>query len=202
MFCGGATVWTPIRKFASPTDRVGVVGIGGLGHLALKFARSWGCHVTAFTTRDSKRAEAEGFGAHEAVIGSDAEAIEARAGTLDLPITTMDASIDWDAYIGMVGPHGRIHVVGAVMEPVPVGAFSLIMQERSISGSPVASPSDTRAMVDFAGRHGIAPKTEHFRIDSINQAFDHLLAGKARYRRVLDLPTGRGFRINERVGWT
>ncbi len=133
MFSGGSTVWTPIRKFASPTDRVCVVGIGGLGHLALKFARSWGCHVTAFTTRNSKRAEAEAFGAHEVVIGSDAEAIEARAGTLDLLITTMDASIDWDAYIGMVGPHGRIHVVGAVMEPIPVGAFSLIMQERSIS---------------------------------------------------------------------
>lgn len=189
MFCGGATVWIPIHKFASPTDRVGVVGIGGLGHLALKSARSWGCHVTGFTTRDSKRAEAEGFGAHDVVIGSEAEAIEARAGTLDLLITTMDASIDGDADIGMVGPHGRIHVVGAVMEPVPVGAFSLIMQERSIFGSPVASPSDTRAMVDFAGRHEIAPKTEHFPIESINEAFDHLLAGKARYRLILDLPT-------------
>ena len=189
MFCGGATVWTPIRKFASPSDRVGVVGIGGLGHLALKFARSRGCHVTAFTSRESKRAEAEGFGAHEVVIGSDAEAIAARAGTLDLSITTTDTSIDWDAYIGMAAPHGRIHVVGAVMEPIPAGAFSLIMQERSISGSPVASPSDTRSMVDFAGRHGIAPKTEHFPIESINEAFDHLFAGNARYRPILDLPS-------------
>ena len=189
MFCGGATVWTPIRKFASPTDRIGVVGIGGLGHLALKFARSWGCHVTAFTSRESKRAEAEEFGAHEVVIGSDTEAIEARAGTLDLLITTMDASIDWGAYIEMVAPHGRIHVVGAVLEPIPVGAFSLIMAERSISGSPVANPADTRSMVDFAGRHGIVPKTEHFPIASINEAFDHLLAGNARYRLVLDLPS-------------
>ena len=134
--------------------------------------------------------EAEEFGAHEVVIGSDTEAIEARAGTLDLLITTMDASIDWDAYIEMVAPHGRIHVVGAVLEPIPVGAFSLIMAERSISGSPVANPADTRSMLDFAGRHGIVPKTEHFPIASIiNEAFDHLLAGNARYRLVLDLPS-------------
>lgn len=129
------------------------------------------------------------FGAREVVLGSDAEAIEARAGTLDLLNTTMNANIDWDAYIGMLGPFGRVHVVRTVMEPIPVGAISLVMQERSISESPVASSSDTRWMVDFAGRHGISRHTEHFPIESINGALDHLLSGNARYRLFLDLPS-------------
>jgi alcohol/geraniol dehydrogenase (NADP+) len=187
MFCGGATVWTPFQKFASPTHHVGVVGIGGLGHLALKFARSWGCHVTAFTSTESKRTEALALGAHDVVVGSDPAALEARAGTLDLLITTVAVPIDWDAYLGMVGPHGRVHVVGAVLEPIPVGAFSLIIPERTISGSPVATPAHTRAMVDFAGRHGIAPTTEHFPLASINEAFARLAAGDVRYRAVLDI---------------
>ena len=186
MLCGGATVWTPMRKFASPTDRLGVVGIGGLGHLAVRFARSWGCHVVAFTSSESKRDAARSLGAHEVVVGSDPEELIARAGTLDLLITTMDVPIDWEACIGLLAPRGRLHVVGAVMEPIPVGAFSLIMTGREISGSPVASPSDTRAMVDFAGRHGITPTSEHFPVTSINEASDRLLAGDVRHRAILD----------------
>lgn len=186
LFCGGAAVWTPIQNSAKPTGRVGVVGIGGLGHLALKFAKSWGCHVVAFTSTASKREAALAMGAHEVVVGSDPEEIVARAGTLDLLITTMDQSIDWDAHIGMLAPRGRLHLAGAVMEPISFGAFGLIMTERSISGSSVASPSNTRAMLDFAGRHGIAPTTEHFPITSINEAFDRLLAGEVRHRAILD----------------
>lgn len=186
MFCGGATVWTPMRKFASPTDRVGVVGIGGLGHLAVRFARAWGCHVVAFTSSESKRDAARALGAHEVVVGADPEELAARAGTLDLLITTMDVPIDWEAHVGLLAPRGRLHVVGAVMEPIPVGAFSLIMTERAISGSPVANPTDTRAMIDFAGRHGITPTSEHFPVASINDAFDRLLAGDIRHRAILD----------------
>ena len=115
-----------------------------------------------------------------------AEELAARAGTLDLLITTMDVPIDWEAHIGLLAPRGRLHVMGAVMEPIPVGAFSLIMTEREISGSPVASPSDTRAMIDFAGWHQIAPTNEHFPIASVNEAFDRLLAGAVRHRAILD----------------
>ena len=121
------------------------------------------------------------------VVGSDASELETRAGSLDLLITTQDVAIDWQAYLGLLAPHGRLHMVGAVLEPIPVGAFDLIMPFRSISGSPVATPSDTRSMVEFAGRHGIQPRTEHFPLESINEAFDHLMAGKARYRLVLDV---------------
>lgn len=186
LLCGGITVFAPLARFAKPTDRVGIIGIGGLGHMALKFAAAYGCDVTAFTSSESKFEEARGFGADHVVSSRDSDAIKKVAGSFDLLLSTVNVPLDWDAMIGTLAPNGRLHVVGAVLEPIPVGAFSLIMQQRSISGSPTGSPVDIATMLDFASRHAIAPQTEHFPMSRINEAFAHVEAGKARYRVVLD----------------
>jgi alcohol/geraniol dehydrogenase (NADP+) len=186
LLCGGITVFAPLARYASPTDRVGIIGIGGLGHMALKFAAAYGCDVTAFTSSESKFEEARGFGAHHVVSSRDSAAVGSLAGSFDLLISTVNAPLDWDALIGALAPNGRLHVVGAVLEPIPVAAFSLIMGQRSISGSPTGSPVAIGTMLDFAARHNVAPQTEHFPMSNINEAFARLESGQARYRIVLD----------------
>ena len=166
--------------------RVGIIGIGGLGHMAVKFAAAYGCDVTAFTSSESKFDEAKGFGANHVVSSRDSAAIKKLAGSFDLLISTVNVTLDWDAMIGTLAPNGRLHVVGAVLEPIPVAAFSLIMGQRSVSGSPTGSPVAIETMLDFAARHNIAPQTEHFPMSKINEAFARLESGKARYRIVLD----------------
>jgi uncharacterized zinc-type alcohol dehydrogenase-like protein len=186
LLCGGITVFNPLVLYARPTSHVGVVGIGGLGHMAVKFADAYGCDVTAFTSSESKFDEARGFGAKHVVSSRNSAAIKKLAGTIDLLLVTANAPLDWDAMIGTLAPNGRMHVVGAVPEPIPVAAFSLIIQQRSISGSPTGSPVAIQTMLDFAARHQVAPQTEHFRMSNINEAFARLESGKARYRIVLD----------------
>ncbi len=186
LLCGGITVFNPLATYSKPTDRVGIVGIGGLGHLAVKFAHAFGCEVTAFTSSESKFAEARDFGAHNVVSSRDSSAIQKLAGTFDLLLVTVNVALDWSAFIAALSPKGRLHFVGAVMEDIPVNIFSLLVAERSISSSPTGSPTAMAAMLDFATRHTIAPKTEHFPMSQINTAFEHLKAGKARYRIVLD----------------
>ena len=187
LLCGGITVFTPLREFGiSPTSRVGVVGIGGLGHMALKFCKAWGCEVTAFTSSSSKAEEARAFGAHKVVSSRDSEAIAKLAGTLDLIIDTVNVSLDWNGLLGALAPNGRLHVVGAVPEPIPVPVFTLLLGQKSVSGSPSGSRAVTDTMLDFAARHHILPQTEHFPMSKVNEAMDHLRAGKARYRIVLD----------------
>jgi uncharacterized zinc-type alcohol dehydrogenase-like protein len=163
-----------------------VVGIGGLGHMALKFCKAWGCDVTAFTSSDSKAEEARAFGAHHVVSSRNSDAITALAGTFDLILDTVNVSLDWNALLGALAPGGKLHVVGAVLEPIPVPAFALISGQKSISGSPTGSRSAIDAMLAFAARHAIAPQTEHFPMRKVNAALDHLRAGRARYRIVLD----------------
>jgi uncharacterized zinc-type alcohol dehydrogenase-like protein len=116
----------------------------------------------------------------------DPAAIKKLAGSLDMLISTVNVPIDWDAMINALAPNGRLHVVGAVLQPIPVGAFSLIMAQRSVSGSPTGSPVNIATMLDFAARHGIAPQTEHYPMSKLNDAFARLESGKARYRIVLD----------------
>ena len=187
LLCGGITVFNPLARFGvKPTHRVGVVGIGGLGHMGLKFAAAGGCEVTAFTSTASKADEAKGFGAHNVVSSRDSKAMRALAGKLDFVLVTVNVPLDWKALISTLAPKGRMHVVGAVLEPIPVGAFDLIGTERSISGSPTGAPVDIATMLDFAVRHGIAPQVEHFPMSKVNEAIAHLEAGKARYRIVLD----------------
>ena len=186
LLCGGVTVFAPLTRFARPTDRVGIIGIGGLGHMAVKFAAAYGCDVTALTASESKFEEAKGFGANHAISTKNSAGIKRLGGTFDLLISTVNVKLDWDALIGTLAPNGRLHVVGAVLEPIPVAAFSLILQQRSVSGSPTGSPVAIETMLDFAARHNIAPQTEHFPMSKINDAFARLASGKARYRIVLD----------------
>lgn len=187
LLCGGITVFSPFLLYdIKPTARVGVVGIGGLGHMALKFARAWGCEVTAFTSSDSKHAEARQLGAHQVISSTNAEAIRKAKGSLDLLLVTVNVNLDWVSLMSTLAPNGRLHVVGVVPQPLPVRALDLIGGQRSVSGSPTGSPTAIATMLEFAARHAIAPQVEAFKMSRINEALDHLRAGKARYRVVLE----------------
>ena len=186
LFCGGITVFNPIVQCGvQPTDRVGVIGIGGLGHLALKFLRAWGCEVTAFTSSDSKRQEALELGAHQTLNSRDSDELKKAAGSFDFILNTTNVALDWNNYIAALKPKGRLHTVGAVLEPLDVAAFPLISGQKSISGSPLGSPATVDIMLEFCARHRIAPVTESFPLSRVNDALDHLRSGKARYRVVL-----------------
>lgn len=186
LLCGGVTVFAPLAMYAKPTQRVGIIGIGGLGHMAVKFAAAYGCHVSAFTSSENKFDEAKGLGAHDAFSTADLATLKKLAGSFDLLISTVNVKLDWDTIIGTLAPNGRLHILGAVLEPIPVSVFSLMMQQRSVSSSPAGSPVTIETMLDFAARHQIAPVTEHFPMSKINDAFARLEAGEAHYRIVLD----------------
>ncbi len=188
LFCAGSTVFNPLVQFGvKPTDHVdvGVVGIGGLGHLALQFLNKWGCEVTAFTSSDAKGEEARTLGAHNVVSSRDDGQLKAISGSLDFILSTVNVPLDWDGYFAALAPKGRLHTVGVVPDPIPVPAFTLLAGQKSLSGSPVGSPTTTAQMLDFCARHGIAPITETFPMSEVNAALEHLRAGKARYRVVL-----------------
>ncbi|ULQ48223.1 NAD(P)-dependent alcohol dehydrogenase [Flagellatimonas centrodinii] len=186
LFCGGITVFSPIVEFGvKPTDRVGVVGIGGLGHLALQFLNAWGCEVTAFTSSASKQDEAVSLGAHKTVSSRDADALKPLAGQFDFLLVTANVSLDWPLYLSLLSPRGRLHVVGAVLEPMAVPVFSLMGGQKSVSSSPVGSPQTIRTMLEFCARHDIRPQVETYPMADVNAALDRLRSGAARYRVVL-----------------
>jgi uncharacterized zinc-type alcohol dehydrogenase-like protein len=186
LLCGGITVFNPlIQHNVLPTYRVGVIGIGGLGHLALQFLNKWGCDVTAFTSSANKADEALGMGAHHVVNTHSKQELRKIAGSLDFILSTVNAKLDWPAYLDALGPKGHLHIVGVPPEPIPVPAFPLIAQQKSIGGTPSGAPSVVARMLDFCARHGIQPVTEQFPMTQANEAFAHLEAGKARYRIVL-----------------
>ena len=187
LLCAGITVFNPLVQFdVRPTQRAGVIGIGGLGHLALQFLNKWGCEVTAFTSTDAKRDEAMQMGAHHVVNSRHAAQLKKVAGSLDFIISTVAVEMDWDAYLSALAPKGRLHIVGAVTEPLPVPAFALIGGQHSLSGTPTGAPATMRTMLDFCARHRIEPVTETFPMSRVNEAMAHLRAGKARYRVVLE----------------
>jgi uncharacterized zinc-type alcohol dehydrogenase-like protein len=180
------TVFTPLLEYdVPPTARVGVIGIGGLGHMALQFANKWGCEVHAFTTSDSKEAEARQLGAHHVHNTKQSGALKKLAGSLDLIISTIAVPIDVPGLLNTLAPKGRLHVVGAILPPMQVPAFGLISGQKSIAGSPTGSPTAIDRMLEFSARHSIAPITEHFPMAKVNDALEHLRSGKARYRIVL-----------------
>lgn len=186
LFCGGITVFNPLIQFdIQPTAQVGVIGIGGLGHLALQFLRAWGCEVTAFTTSEQKKAEALELGAHHTLNSREPSDIEGAAGRFDLILSTVNVKLDWNAYLQALRPKGRLHFVGAALEPIDVGVFPLILGQRAVSGSPVGSPETIAKMLDFAVRHRIKPVIETFRFEQVNEAIARLRSGQARYRIVL-----------------
>jgi uncharacterized zinc-type alcohol dehydrogenase-like protein len=186
LFCGGITVFNPLIQFdVRPTHRVGVVGIGGLGHMALMFLKHWGCEVIAFTS-ESKMDEALHLGATRAVSSRDASKFAAMRGSLDFILVTATASLDWQAYIDLLAPRGRLHFVGAIPQPLSLSVFPMIQGQKSVSGSPLGSPLNTAVMLDFVARHGIVPLTESYPMSKINDALARLESGKARYRVVLE----------------
>jgi len=186
LFCGGITVFNPMVQFElRPTARTAVLGIGGLGHMAVQFLRAWGCEVTAFTSSESKREEALRMGAHRTVSSRDPDALAAEAGRFDLILSTVNVRLDWNAYLATLRPRGRLHLVGAVLDPLDVSAFPLITGQRSISGSPIGSPAMIARMLDFAVRHDIKPVVEVFPMEEVNSAMERLRRGEARYRLVL-----------------
>lgn len=186
LLCGGITVFNPIVQFdVKPTDKVAVIGIGGLGHIALQFLNAWGCEVTAFTSSKSKRHEALDLGAHKTLNSRDQEEIEEAAGSFDFIISTVNVKLDWNLYVNTLKPKGRLHFVGATLEPLDLGVFPLIMGQRSVSGSPVGSPATIESMLEFALLHHIKPQVETYPMSNINEAFDHLKSGSAKYRIVL-----------------
>jgi uncharacterized zinc-type alcohol dehydrogenase-like protein len=186
LLCAGITVFNPLVQFdVKSTDKVAVIGIGGLGHIALQFLNAWGCEVTAFTSSESKKQEALKLGAHKTLNSRDQAEIEAAADCFDFIISTVNVKLDWNLYVNTLKPKGRLHFVGATLEPLDLGVFPLLMGQRSVSGSPVGSPATIESMLDFANLHGIKPQVEIYPMDKINEAFEHLKSGKARYRIVL-----------------
>ena len=186
LFCGGITVFNPLVQFnINPTSEVGVVGIGGLGHLALQFLNAWGCKVVAFTSSESKEKEALSLGASETINSRDKDEIKKAQGRFDLIISTVNVKLEWNLYLSTLAPKGRLHFVGATLEPLDIGAFNLIGGQKSVSGSPVGSPATIKTMLDFAAHHDIEPVTETFKFEDVNKAIDRLREGKAHYRIVL-----------------
>lgn len=186
LFCGGITVFNPIvQNNVSPMNRVGVVGIGGLGHMALQFLNAWGCHVTAFSSTPDKSAEARQLGAHDIINSTNAEELKAAANSFDMILVTVNVVLDWELYISMLRPRGVLHFVGAVPE-IKVGAFPMILGQKSIKGSPLGSPETTRKMLEFGQRHGVKPMIEVYPMSQVNEALHRLEFGKPRYRVVLE----------------
>ena len=186
LFCGGITVFNPIVQLnIKPTDRVGVVGIGGLGHIALQFLKAWGCDVTAFSTSPDKEAEARELGASHFVNSRDPEALKQVANSLDSIISTVNADLDWDIYLAVLRPKGKLHLVGVIPSPLSAQVFPMIAGQKTISASPAGSPATIAQMLEFAARHNIEPITETFAFDEVNAAMEKLRSGKPRYRLVL-----------------
>lgn len=186
LLCGGITVFNPIiLANVKPTDTVGVIGIGGLGHMALKFLKHWGCEVIAFTSHDSKKEQIRAMGATRVINSTSSEELESIHGKLNFLLNTTNVTLDWSAYLNTLAPKGRLHNVGAVLEPLAIPAFSLIGGEKSVAGSPLGSPALTKTMLDFCVRHTIYPTVEEFPMEKVNEAMEHLEKGKARYRIVL-----------------
>jgi uncharacterized zinc-type alcohol dehydrogenase-like protein len=186
LFCGGITVFNPMLAFdVKPTDRVGVIGIGGLGHLAIQFLNKWGCQVTAFTTSASKADEARKMGAHAILNTRSKEELSKAASSFNFILSTIAApDLDLEPYLSALAPKGRLHIVGVIPQ-LTIGLFPLLMGQRSVSSSPSGPPAAVMAMLEFCARHKIAPITEEFPMSKANEAFEHLEAGRARYRIVL-----------------
>jgi uncharacterized zinc-type alcohol dehydrogenase-like protein len=186
LLCGGITVYNPIRSHGiNPSSRVGIVGIGGLGHIAIQFARVFGAEVTAFSTSAGKEAEARALGAHHFVNSRDTKAIKDTAGSLDFILTTVNADQEWGTFLQSLRPTGSLCFVGVPPSPVSVHAFPLISGQRTISGSPIGSPFRLREMLDVAARHGVKATTESFPMAKANEAIEKVKKNKVRYRAVL-----------------
>lgn len=186
LLCGGITVYSPMRTHGiNPSSRVGIVGIGGLGHIALQFARVFGARVTAFSTSAAKEKEARALGADDFVNSRESKAMKEIAGSLDFILNTANADQDWGTYLQALRPTGTLCFVGVPPSPVSVHAFPLISGMRTMSGNPTGSPYGLREMLDVAARHGVKASTELFPMAKANDAIEKVRKNKVRYRAVL-----------------
>jgi len=186
LLCGGITVYSPLRNLlARPASRVGVIGIGGLGHLGLQFARAFGSEVTAFSTSADKEAEAKELGAHHFVNSRDSAALKAAAGSLDLILATVSADQDFQSYVNALRPKGILCLLGASPSNLSIAPFSLLSGNKAIAGSNTGSPRDLHEMLDVAARHGIKAITESFAMKNANEAIARVKKNQVRYRAVL-----------------
>jgi uncharacterized zinc-type alcohol dehydrogenase-like protein len=177
-----------LRKWrVGPAQKVGVAGLGGLGHMALKFARAFGAEVTLFTTSPAKTADAMRLGADEVVISKDEDAMEKQAKRFDVMIDTVSASHDLNACLALLKRDGVLVLVGIPADPVPVNAFNLIVPRRQLAGSLIGGIAETQEMLDFCAEHGIACDIELIAIEQINQAYDRMLKRDVKYRFVIDM---------------
>ena len=186
LLCAGITVYSPLRRHGvGPFSRVGVVGIGGLGHLGLQFAKAFGAEVTALSTSKDKEAEALELGATSFVNTRDTAELKKVAGSFDLVLSTVSADQDWQALVNSLRPKGTLCIVGVPPSPISLQAFPLISGERSVAGSNTGSPRDLHEMLDVAARHGVKAITERFAMAKANDAIAKVKKGKVRYRAVL-----------------
>jgi uncharacterized zinc-type alcohol dehydrogenase-like protein len=186
LMCAGITVYSPIRNYGvRPSSRVGVIGIGGLGHLGIQFAKAFGAEVTAFSTSKEKESEARKLGAHHFVNTRDIAELKKVAGSFDLLLSTVSADQDWQAYVAALRPKGTLCLVGASPSPVQLAAFSLIGAQKAVSGSNTGSPQDLAEMLDVAARHGVKAVTEKFSMAKANDAVARVKKNHVRYRAVL-----------------
>jgi uncharacterized zinc-type alcohol dehydrogenase-like protein len=186
LLCGGITVYSPLRNHGvRPSSRVGVIGIGGLGHIGLQFAKAFGAEVTAFSTSKDKEAEAKSLGAHHFVNTRDTGALKKVVGSFDFLLSTVSADQDWQAYVNALRPKGVLCVVGVPPSPMQIQAFPLISQQKAISGSQTGSPRDLHEMLDVAARHGVKAITERFPMAKANDAVARVKKNQVRYRAVL-----------------
>jgi uncharacterized zinc-type alcohol dehydrogenase-like protein len=188
MLCAGITTYSPLRHWkVGPGQKVGIVGLGGLGHMGVKFARAFGAHVVLFTTSAGKTADALRLGAHEVVLSKNAQEMEEHRNSFDFILDAVSAQHDINAYLNLLKLDGTLTLVGAPEHPLPVAAFSLIMGRRQFAGSGIGGIAETQEMLDFSAEHNITADIEMIRIQQINQAYQRLLKGDVKYRFVIDI---------------
>jgi uncharacterized zinc-type alcohol dehydrogenase-like protein len=188
LLCAGITTYSPMRHWGvGKGKKVGVVGLGGLGHMGVKFARALGAHVVVFTTSPGKRDDAIRIGAHEVVVSRNADEMRKHAGSFDFLLDCVSADHDINAYVQLLRRDGNITLVGAPEKPLAVGAFGLLIGRRSISGSPIGGIPETQEMLDFCGAHGITSDVEVIPIQKVNEAYERLLKQDVKYRFSIDM---------------
>lgn len=186
LLCGGVTVFSPLYRYdVRPTMRVGIIGIGGLGHLALQFARAFGCEVVAISHSSSKESDALEYGAHRFLCTSNPKELQKGVGTFDFILNTIDKGVDWNPIFALLRPNGKICFLGTPLQPIPLVIGDLLSGQKTITTSVIGSRSTMREMLRFAARHHIVAKTECFPMSDVNKALDRLRKGEVRYRAVL-----------------
>ena len=188
LLCAGITTYSPMRHWkAGPGKKVGVIGLGGLGHMAVKFARAFGAHVVLFSTSPGKVADGLRLGAHEVVISKDADAMKKHAASFDFILDCVSAQHDINIYLALLRLDGTLALVGAPEHPLPVAAFSLILPRRNFAGSAIGGIPETQEMLDFCAKHKIASDIELIPIQKINEAWERLVKQDVKYRFVIDM---------------